>query len=143
MTRSLSGDDQVLPSLETAGVGDFPAGSVFVRESGASGLPDGRKCVLSGNGQEIEVRSLGKGPDAITTDGTYLVPTDFSIIGKCAEPKIRLYRAKDSRKKARSSGGWLLLGSSIAGIVAAAAALWLVFLGPSSGDTVGKSQRRS
>jgi hypothetical protein len=67
------------------------------------------------------------------------VPTDFSTIGNCPAPKIRLYRAKDSRKKARTSGGLLLLLSSIAGIAAAVAALLLVVLGPSSGNAVGKS----
>jgi hypothetical protein len=139
MTRSVSRQDQELPSLQTAGMGDFPAGTVYVRENGAPGLPDGKKCVLSGNKKSIEVRSLENGPEAITTDGTYLVPTDFSIIGECAKPKIRLYRAKDSRKKARSSGGWLLLGSSLAGIAAAIGALLLVILGPSGGNAVGKS----
>ena len=114
-------------------------GHLFVSadSAGTAELPDGQKVVLeTDSGGRLELIT-SNAPISVTAAGTYLDTSDLAkIAGAVANPKIRKYRAKDTRGKIFSNAGLLLLIGAIATLGTAVVGIILAFSGSSDTPTV-------
>jgi hypothetical protein len=108
------------------------AGYIYVAVPDAAGtlvagLAKGQHVVLrteAGETLELTTRNeIGKPPNQ---KGTYLNDADLATFNDTADPKLRLYRWRDTWAKVRSGAGVVLLVPTLLGVLAAAASLFFV-----------------
>jgi hypothetical protein len=135
-----------VPAVSVAPAGALSAGSVYVEEDdpGAardSGLRDGQRVVLETADGSLELVTRSKINAEVTAAGTYLNETDETALVDRANPTLRLYGLGDWWRKVRSRQGVLLLITTLAGLLAAGAGLYLALAGTSPTPAVTVADR--
>jgi len=127
-----------VPAVSVAPAGALSSGSVYVAEEDprvvalAPGLRDGDKVVLETTKGSLELITRSTIGAEVTAPGTYLNETDEMALVDSRRPTLRLYSLGDWWGKVRSRQGFLLLITTLAGLVAAGAGLYFALAGASA-----------
>lgn len=102
----------------------IPDGSVYVLDDPEGKLTpqleDGKKAVLLTEGGALELKTLASADGVTSTPGTYLSESDYdSLRSKRGNPRLRSYGWPDRWRKVRSRKGWVLLLTTLLGILLA------------------------
>jgi hypothetical protein len=138
LTKNLTRVPDVYPAPRAL----LSAGTVYVLKDEGSGLtpqlPGGKQALLITIGGQREVRTIATPVVGLDAEATYLDESDYIGLGNPGEPRLRLYGWRDTCNKMFGRQGAMLLASTLAGFLAAAAGLYFAIWGahPTGAATV-------